>query len=98
IYLDLEDGDSAEKELSLAASYGVDRDAILLPLAQSWILQQKYDKVLDEVRISRNMQPHVQASFHVVHGDAWFGKADLDRARQSYETARDLDGTNALAH
>lgn len=96
IYLDLEDGDSAEKELSLAATYGIDRDATLLPLAQSWILQQKHDKVLEDVRISRNMPAHVQAALHVVHGDAHFGKGQLDDAQQSYENARKLDGVSAL--
>ncbi len=95
IYIDMEDGAAAEKELMLARDLKVDEKAIVLPLAQAWILKQEYEKVLNEVPISVNLPASTQAALRVVHGDAYRGLGQLDEAADAYGIAVKLQPNNA---
>lgn len=96
LYIDMEDGGAAEKELTLAKSLGVDEEAIIVPLSEAWIIQGEYEKVLEKVAISVNLPPATQAALRIVHGDAYRGLGRLGDALTSYKMAVDLDANNPL--
>lgn len=97
LYIDMEDGGAAEKELTLAKSLGVDEEAIIVPLSEAWIIQGEYEKVLEKVAISVNLPPATQAALRIVHGDAYRGLGRLGDALTSYKMAADLDPNNPLS-
>jgi putative PEP-CTERM system TPR-repeat lipoprotein len=98
IYIDMEDGVAAEKELTVARDLGLDVGATVVPLAQSWILQAQYEKVIEQVGISQNLPAGTQAALHIVHGDAYTGMQQWDNARAAYERALQLDANNPLGY
>ena len=48
-YLELEDWLSAEKELTRARDLGVEREEILEPLGQAWLMTGQHDRLLQEI-------------------------------------------------
>ena len=96
IYIEMESGAAAVKELTRAEELGVDREAVIIPLSRAWILKGDFQTVLDEVRISINMPIQSQSALYVVRGDAYYGLGDFDRAENEYSRAVALDESNAL--
>lgn len=98
IYIDMEDGVAAEKELTMARDMGLDVAATVVPIAQSWILQAEYEKVIEGVAISNNLPASTQAALYIVHGDAYIGMQRWDEARAAYNQALQLDANNPLGY
>lgn len=98
IYIEMESGANAEKELMRARDLGVDAEVVLVPLSRAWILQGKYEVVLDEVRVSVNMPAQTRAALRVVRGDAYYGLGRFGEAEKAYQRALEDDSDNALGH
>lgn len=96
IYIEMENGAAADKELSKAEELGVDREAVIIPLSRAWILKGDFQKVLDEVQISINMPMESRSALHVVRGDAYYGLGAFDQAEEEYDRAVELHEGNAL--
>ena len=52
LYVELRDGESAEKELQKAIELGLDVASADISLAKAWILQGQYQKVLTNLQLS----------------------------------------------
>ena len=89
VYIELGDGPSAEKELSIARKNGADDDLVLAPLAKALFLQGNYAKIFDLIRPG-GRAPEVDAKLHVIRGDAHLELRELDKAEQSYVAAARL--------
>jgi len=98
IYLEMENGAAAEKELMQAQRLGLDDEALVVPLSRARIMQGEYRKVLDDVRISINLPATTQAALWVVRGDAHFGLGEGDQARDAYEKALKANPRETLAY
>lgn|GEM_PF-7124821 len=86
IYLHLENGVSAEKELTVAQSLGINDDSIVPSLAMAFVLQNKYDDVLKLVggpTLSENSRGELAASEAI----ALLSKNDKVKAIEKLESA-----------
>ena len=83
IYVDMGDGVSAEKELLRARSLGSSRYALMKPLAEAWLLQGKYEQVLQQVPVIDEDADAMRATALVLRG-----KSNLKLER--FDTAKDL--------
>lgn len=98
IYIEMENGAAAEKELTQAEALGLDAEALVVPMSRAWLLQLEYQKVLDEVQISINLPASTQAALRVIRGDAYLGLGETARAKESYEAAIKVDPEAALGY
>lgn len=98
VYIDMEDGGAAEKELLLAQKGGIDQLSVMVPLAQALLLQGEYEKVLNQVSIPTNFPGGIQAALHVVHGDAYRGLGRYPEANESYRTAIRINASEVLGY
>lgn len=89
IYIDIGDGASAEKELTRAKDLKVDPDSLVLPLARAWLLQREFQKVLDEVPVPEGKDNRKVAVLNL-HGQAFIGLGDLDKAEAAFKQAQML--------
>ncbi len=87
VYLNFNDGASAEKELRRALELGFDRTTLLPMLGRALYLQAKFDDMLKEVVVPQGSVPQVEAALTVLRGDAYVGLRRLPEATQSYEHA-----------
>lgn len=85
-YLRQGQGASAEKELELAQRSGADEKLILLPLANAYLLQGKFQEILQRIHSS---DPALDGSPEVltIRGQAHLKLEQLDEAQQSFERA-----------
>ncbi len=90
-YLKLGDAASAEKELTRARDLGGAPAAITLPLANAWLAQLKFQKVLDEVSVDETASPARQAEVHLVRAKAHFGLKDPEAGKKELGAAHALD-------
>ena len=91
IYLDLEDGASAEKELKRARIKGADEDLWRLNLGQAYLLQGKFDEIIEEIESDPIPDGSVQASILALRGQAFLGKRNIEQAEQAFEQSLTLD-------
>lgn len=96
-YVEVGDGETAEKELTTALRAGGDDALIIVPLGQALILQHKYDKLLERVTPGlRSVE--IETVIRMMRGSAHIATRDLDAAEREYLAAKELDagGSNAL--
>lgn len=91
IYVEQNDGPSAEKELRRALQSGAARDAILPQLGRALLLQREYKKVLEEIPEKPAGKPAEAAALLALRGDAYVGLQRLPEAQTAYEEARRLE-------
>ncbi len=91
LYVDIGDGASAEKELVRARDLGMDEGAIARPLGHAWILQRKYQKVLDTLQPRDDGSAVGRASILTLRGDAHAGLSQFEQAKSDYESALEED-------
>lgn len=86
IYLGIEDGVSAEKELRAAYNQGLDSDVLRERLGEALLLQGKYQVLLDEVH-AEGLDPEQHATVLTLRGRAYLGLQDLDGALKAFQSA-----------
>jgi putative PEP-CTERM system TPR-repeat lipoprotein len=94
--LDFGNGETAQAELKRAEELGLPHDALLPLLAQSLLLQGKYQDLLDHIAVPAHMDAKDGARLMAWRGDAWLGLQKPDKARADYESALLLDANAAL--
>ncbi|MGB1110436.1 MAG: XrtA/PEP-CTERM system TPR-repeat protein PrsT, partial [Gammaproteobacteria bacterium] len=87
IYLDMGIGSGAEKELRWARRLGVSDDEVLFKLGQSYLLQEQYRRIRDELTISPDMAPKLKAELTTLYGLASLAEGNERKARQDFEEA-----------
>lgn len=86
IYVQNGEGASAEKELTIALRAGADEEQIALPLGNAFLLQRKYQRILNEIKIS-DPRARYRAELMTLHGRAMAGLGRADDAVRMYEEA-----------
>ncbi len=90
IYLRLEDGASAEKELRRAARLKASPERWQADLGRALLLQRKYDAVIEEIKPDPTQPGEAQAMVYALQGQAWLGKRDLEQARKAFQKALEI--------
>jgi tetratricopeptide (TPR) repeat protein len=85
-YLKIGDGAAAEKELIRARQSGASKELVLIPTAELYYLQRKYDLLFDRIRPGRR-DNETETEILVIHGRARLALRDLDAAEQNFADA-----------
>ncbi|MDX1252536.1 MAG: PEP-CTERM system TPR-repeat protein PrsT [Gammaproteobacteria bacterium] len=94
IYLDMENGAAAEKELTRARALGIDPAAIVVPLGRALLLQGKAEQVLTEIQVDPGAPPSVRASLLTLRGEANLASKKIDAAQADLSAALEACGGN----
>lgn len=97
IHLETGDAAAAEKEFRQARRLGAKREAWVRGLAQSMLLQTRFDAVLSEIEVVSSDPPALQADILVLRGQALIAKGEAERAGQHFRQALEHDGNHADA-
>ncbi len=97
IYLRLGDGPSAEKELKRAEKLRAPRERWASELAEAYLLQRKYQNILDEVQADDELGPDLRASLLTHRGVAHLGLAQPEMADESFDAALALSPDSEAA-
>lgn len=73
IYLKVKQGNDAEKELLRAQKLGVDEESIKVLLGRALLLQESYERILNEVTPTPQTSPKNMAKIQQLHGEAQLG-------------------------
>lgn len=91
-------GTAAEVELNLADSLGADKNRTLLLFAEAYLLQGKYNAVIDHLALPTSAQDEVlTAKIFVLRGHAQLGLRQLKLSTASYREALSLNKVNVEA-
>ena len=82
VYIKVQQGKDAEKELLRAQKLGVDEESIKVLLGQALLLQESYDRILKEVTPGSRTSPKNMAKIQQLQGEAQLG---LGRPEQGCE-------------
>ena len=95
VYLELGDGDLAEKEFLRFAEYGGENKEIFLRLPRAWLLQHKYQKILYKFPKNRKISnKELQAKISVLRGMSFLGLEKLKQAEEEFKYAIDTNDQN----
>ncbi len=97
VYVQLEDGVSAEKELRQAQNNGVSLDSLIVPLAQSLFLQNRYDDLINDILPSSDLTPGHRAELLAIRGQAYIYQGKLERAQEVLDKALNIDDQTITA-
>ena len=87
----------AEKEFYRAIDYGVEREAVAVPLARTLLAQGKLQELIDSTDELSLTSTYTKANLLALKGQAYLGLARLEAAQQLYDEALLLDNENAEA-
>ena len=91
VYIQLEDGASAEKELRHAQRSGVDFDSIIVPLARALFLQNNYEEIINGLLPLPSLTPDQQAELLAIRGQAYLYQDKIERAREELDKALNIN-------
>jgi putative PEP-CTERM system TPR-repeat lipoprotein len=97
VYLHLEEGASAEKELTRAIELGEPEGELEVALSEALLLQGKFDDVLRRTSINGAREPRRGDDNLRLRGEAWLGKGQPAKARESFEALMEADGNSSSA-
>lgn len=89
LYVELGGGAEAEKELNKAIDLGLKDPRILLKLYESYLLQGKYQEVVDSLAESNFSEEQVAAEAYILLGQANLGLGNLDEAHNWFVRANE---------
>jgi putative PEP-CTERM system TPR-repeat lipoprotein len=95
VYVDAGDGASAEKELSRAETLGVRRADLAKWLGEAWLLQGKYQKVVDDLAIAGRARRAQRAALLYLRGEARRNLKDAAGAEADFRAALGDDPKSA---
>lgn len=87
VYLRQNDVPAAIKELQRAEELGFPAERVAPLLADALVRAAEFDRVIDKYAELRLADPAAQARVSTALGTAYLAKAQIDRARQSYDAA-----------
>lgn len=91
-------GAAAEVELRKAMELGVNADKVNAALGEAFLLQQKYRKVLNEIKAVNGLTGEMAAAIATVRGNAYLGLGKLVEAGASFASALKQDPNYADAY
>lgn len=97
VYVQLEDGVSAEKELRKAQKNGVSLDSLIVPLAQSLFLQGRYDDLINDILPTSDLTPGHRAELLAIRGQSYIYQGKLERAQEVLDKALNIDDQTITA-
>jgi len=96
VNVQLGDGASAEKELLKAQNLGLGAEAIVVPLARAYLLQNKLDEI---VGLSENGLDKLNlAELKYLKSKAYIGLKDIDAAKRELKQAIELGGESPVGN
>lgn len=87
LYLDIEDGPSAEKELRRAVGLGLADDNTRLLLVHAHLMQQEYEEALESLPKVIPSEDEFKGAFLAARGQAKLGLGRFDEAVEDFEQA-----------
>lgn len=90
-FVDLGDSAAAEIELRRAQELGADADRAALLLAETRILQARFDQVLRDLPVNENASPATKAAMLGLRGRAHLGLGQRVAAEEAFKAALELD-------
>ena len=93
-YLAVRNFASAEKELLRARDYGFDPEGLAEPLAEIWLTQYQFEKVLTQLRVSSSSSAVHKATVAIARARAHRGLGQLVEAEASFQSALTHDPNN----
>ncbi len=84
----------AEKELRIARRDGADEAVVLIPLANAYLQQAKFDELYAKIPPGRH-EPEMEAKILSAHGEAYIQQGRLNKAREVFEYAAFLSPNSA---
>ncbi|GAO34898.1 hypothetical protein SCT_0278 [Sulfuricella sp. T08] len=91
IYIKAQQGKDAEKELLRAQKLGVDEESIKVLLGQALLLQESYERVLNEVTPSSRTSPKNMARIQQLHGEAQLGLGRFEQGCEQFKQSAQAD-------
>lgn len=98
IHIDRGEGAAAEIELRKALQLGVSKDRVYAELGKSLLLQQEYQKILDDIQPSDEYSGKLAADIYIARGNAYIGLGKTDEAKSAFDTALKKFPKSAYAH
>lgn len=95
VHNDLGEGAEAEIELHKALKLGVNKAKVDAALGRAYLLQKKYQKILDEVNPTEHMKGEQVSEIYTVRGDAYLGLGKEVEAKSSFDQAIKLSPDSA---
>ncbi len=89
VYMLLGRGAAAEREFRLAQQLGADDEMILMWIAESLLMQRKFQELFEQVPIGGH-SPELEAKIRVIRGRAQVEKGHLDNAEDLFNEASRL--------
>ncbi len=93
LYLKVENAPSAEKEYLRAIDLGVEKTAVNIRLSKAYLLQRRYQSVLDTLKIEDVLESD-KGDASLIIGNAHQGLNDLEKALYYYEKGESENGKN----
>ncbi|MFQ5533354.1 MAG: XrtA/PEP-CTERM system TPR-repeat protein PrsT [Sphingomonadales bacterium] len=97
IYLEIGEAEAAEKELLRAISLGMGRTSVALSLGRAWLMQGKFQNVLEEISFESGDSNSYKASVLALLGDAYRGLRMPGEAEKSFRAALEVDANSHVA-
>ena len=89
--LKLGNAKDAQDELEKAKANGVPQARWAVPMGQTLLVTQQYDKLLQTIPSDAALEPAVKARVDTLRGDAYRALKQTDQARKSYQAAVTLN-------
>ncbi|MDH5325877.1 MAG: PEP-CTERM system TPR-repeat protein PrsT [Gammaproteobacteria bacterium] len=89
VYLEIMDGVAAEKELLRSGKLGIAQEKIISPLANAYLLQDKYAKVIELIRSGQAKTLDAELSTYMAQ--AYLGLGDLSNCEEQLNYAMSIN-------
>ncbi len=85
VYLELGMGFAAENEIKKSATLGIDESITILPLAESWLLQRKFDLIIEKISYDSDSVTLISLGKRNFLGSAHLGKGEIKTAEDYFD-------------